>query len=65
MKAIDQPTQEQDIIADFCRNIMQINNGGIVQIGQFMASQSVAERARFIERCSAMAGQVAETLTGS
>lgn len=57
-------TAADDAIALFVSNITSLNNGGVVQVGEFLARQPIEVRARFIERCSNLIGTVAETATG-
>lgn len=49
-----------DPIALLVNNICHLNNGGIEQVGQFLAAQHASVGSRFIERCSSMIGAVAE-----
>ena len=45
----------------FVANIAGLNNGGIEQVGEYLARQPIEVRARFIERCSSLIGTVAES----
>ena len=47
---------------EFCRAIVNLNNGAMSQISQHLATMPPAYRVRFVERCTAMAGSVAETM---
>ncbi len=49
-----------EAIGLFVDNISGLMNGGVVQVAEFLAKQSPAARARFIERCSSLIGAVAE-----
>ena len=49
-----------EAIGMFVDNISGLMNGAIEQVAEYMAKQSPAARARFIERCSSLIGSVAE-----
>lgn len=65
MTAIEGTSQAKDphdVIAGFCLNVMDLNNGAHMQIAEFMARLPIERRARFIERCTSMVSAVAETI---
>lgn len=61
---ISQTKEPHDVIAAFCGNVMELNNGAHMQVAAFMARLPAERRARFIERCTSMAAAVAETMAG-
>jgi hypothetical protein len=67
MSAIERTSENRephDVIAGFCANVMELNNGAHMQVADFMARLPVESRARFIERCTSMSAAVAETMAG-
>lgn len=54
------PPAHTDLMAVFVSNIAGLNNGAISQIGDHLASQPLAYRARVIERLSSMIGAIAD-----
>lgn len=59
------PSMTSKELADFVTNVMTLSNGAHTQIAEFMTPQSMAVRARFVERCASLASAVAETMTAS
>lgn len=47
-------------MAGFVATVVSLDNAAMVELGEFMAAQSPAYRARLIERCASMISSVAE-----
>jgi hypothetical protein len=47
-------------IALFVQNVLQLNNGALAQIADYLEAQPAAVRMRFIERCGNLISAVAD-----
>jgi hypothetical protein len=56
------PQGKSDLLPEFCRTIANLDNAAMTQIAEHLATMPTAYRARFVERCTAMAGSAAETM---
>ena len=56
----DQQSASDRAIGMFVDNVSGLVNGAIEEVGAYLAKQSPAARARFIERCSSLIGTAAE-----
>lgn len=62
IEAGDYSSSNVNPIAEFCENVIGLSNEAHAQIADYLESVSIAQRARFIERCNSMAAFVAESL---